>query len=299
MNEKKAKEAVVAMFREATPEDPAAPIEQWRAGFEDMAAKIELPPGLDIQPIEIDGIPCIRVTAPGAVEGRVVVHFHSGGYVMGSANAYREFGGRLSAATKAPVILPDYRLAPENPYPAAAEDGLAIYKWVLNNYDPKDFLLSGDSAGGGLCFSTLLNARDNGLPMPAGAIGIAPLLDLAGEGDSADIDTDPLIARELIVGMGQVYIGDRDPHEHPLASPLWGEHHGLPPVFLLASSTEALRDDAVRMAVSIAKAKGKVRLSLHDDLVHIWTFFPSLKASAEAMSEIAHFAAARFADTAD
>ncbi len=294
MTEAEARARVIAMFREATPEAVDAPIEVYRKGFEDMADKIPLPDNLVIDHLEIDEVPCIKVSAPGASAERLVVHFHSGGYVMGSARAYREFGGRLSAATKAPVILPDYRLAPEHPYPAALEDGLKVYKWCIANHRPEKFLLSGDSAGGGLCMATLMNARDLGLPLPCGALGIAPLLDLAGEGNSANIDTDPLIARDLIVGMGKVYIGDIDPHEEPSASPLWGDHAGLPPIMLLASSTEALRDDAVRMAVSIAEAKGKVRLSLHDDLVHIWTFFPFLEATREAMDEIANFAEARF-----
>lgn len=296
MSDEAAKAQVLAMFREATPEAPDAPIEQWRVGFEEMAAKIPLPSDLVIEPLTLDGVPCLKVTAPGARADRLVVHFHSGGYVMGSPTAYREFAGRLSRATKAPVILPDYRLAPENPYPAAADDGLTVYKWCLANHGPDKLIMSGDSAGGGLCMSTLMNARDRGLPMPAGGIGIGPLLDLAGEGGSANIDTDPLIGRDLIVGMGSVYIGTIDPHEHPLASPLWGQHHGLPPILLIASSTEALRDDSVRMATSIAEAKGRVRLSLHHDQIHIFPFFPMLQAATEAMNEIANFAEACLAD---
>lgn len=296
MSDEAAKAQVLAMFREATPEATDAPIEQWRVGFEEMAAKIPLPSDLVIEPLDIDGVPCLKVTAPGARADRLVVHFHSGGYVMGSPTAYREFAGRLSRATKAPVILPDYRLAPENPYPAAAEDGLTVYQWCLANHGPGKLIMSGDSAGGGLCMATLMNARDRGLPMPAGGMAIGPLLDLAGEGDSANIDTDPLIQRELIVGMGAVYIGDIDPHDHPLASPLWGKHHGLPPILLMASSTEALRDDSVRMATSIAKAKGRVRLSLHDDQIHIFPFFPMLQAATEAMNEIADFVEACLGD---
>ncbi|MGD9472714.1 MAG: alpha/beta hydrolase [Novosphingobium sp.] len=296
MSDEAAKAEVLAMFRAATPEANDAPIEQWRAGFEAMAAKIPLPSAVAIEALECGGVPCLKVTAPGARADRLVVHYHSGGYVMGSANAYREFAGRLSKATNAPVILPDYRLAPENPYPAAADDGLAVYEWALAQTGADNLLLSGDSAGGGLCMATLMNARDRGLALPVGGIGIGPLLDLAGEGGSANIETDPLIARELIVGMGAVYIGERDPHDHPLASPLWGQHHGLPPILLMASSTEALRDDSVRMATSIAEAKGRVRLSLYDDQIHIFPFFPMLQAAGEAMNEIADFASACFGE---
>jgi len=181
-------------------------------------------------------------------------------------------------------------------YPAAAEDALTVYEWCLKSFDSSKLMLTGDSAGGGLCMATLMNIRDKGLPAPTCGVPISPLLDLAGEGDSANIETDPLINRDLIVGMGQVYIGQTDPHDIPQASPLWGEHHDLPPVLLLVSSTEALRDDSVRMAASIGRAKGKVRLSMHPDVIHIWTFFPFLDATREAMEEIRAFANEHFSN---
>ncbi len=296
MTEQEAKARSVALFREATPAANDAPITEWRTGFEALAAKLGLPAELAIETCTVGGVPCIKVTAPGVATDRLVIHFHSGGYVMGSATAYREFAGRLSAATGAPVLLADYRLAPEHPYPAPVEDALAVYLAITAEMDPARILLSGDSAGGGLCMATLLNLRDRGLPLPAGGIGICPLLDLAGEGDSADILSDPLIGRDLIVGMGKVYIGDIDPHEHPLASPLWGQHHELPPIYLCASASEALRDDAVRMAKSIEAAGGKVKLSLVEDYVHIWTFFPFLEASATTLGEIGAFAQDCWAD---
>ena len=286
MTEQEAKERSVALFLESMPATNDAPMAEWRSGFEEMAAKLGLPADLAIELVTVGGVPCIRVTAPGVAANRLVIHFHSGGYVMGSANAYREFAGRLSAATGAPVLLPEYRLAPEHPFPAPVEDALAVYRAVTALMDPARILLSGDSAGGGLCMATLLNIRDKGLQLPAGGIGICPLFDLAGEGDSADIPTDPLIDRDLIVSMGKVYIGDIDPHEHPLASPLWGKHHGLPPIYLTASASEALRDDAVRMAQSIEAAGGKVRLSLVDGYVHMWTFFPFVEAAARTLDEI-------------
>ncbi len=296
MDEEAAKALSVAMFKEGTPADHDAPISEWRDGFEAMAAKLGLPADLVIESLTIGGVPCIKVTAPGTDAARLVVHFHSGGYVMGSANAYREFAGRLSAATGAPVLLPDYRLAPEHPYPAPVEDALAVYRALIAAHDPGSLLLSGDSAGGGLCLATLMNLRDLGVPLPAGGIGIAPLLDLAGEGGSANIPSDPLINRDLIVGMGKVYIGEIDPHEHPLASPLWGNPAGLPPIYLTASNSEALRDDSVRMAAKIEAAGGTVTLSLVDGYVHIWTFFPFIGAAATTLNEIGDFARTCWAD---
>ena len=286
MGEEEAKARSVALFREATPLANDAPIGEWRAGFEAMAAKFELPDDLVIEPAVVGDVPCIKVTAPGASLDRLIVHFHSGGYVMGSATAYREFAGRLSRATGAPVLLPDYRLAPEHPYPAAIDDAMAVYRALIVEHDPARIILSGDSAGGGLCMATLLAIRDQGLPNPAGGIGISALLDLAGEGDSANIASDPLIDRDLIVNMGKVYIGEIDPHDHPLCSPLWGQHGGLPPIYLTASASEALRDDALRMARSIEAAGGAVEMTLVEGYVHIWTFFPFLAASATTLREI-------------
>ena len=290
VTEEEAKARSVEMFREATPWAHDAPISAWREGFEGMAARIPLPEDLAIEAVSLGGVPCLRVSAPGARVDRLIVHFHSGGYVMGSPHAYREFAGRLSRASGASVLLPDYRLAPEHPYPGAVEDAMAVYRALLVESDPAGIILSGDSAGGGLAMACLLSIRDEGLPLPAGGVGICPLLDLAGEGDSANIPSDPLINRDLIVGMGKVYIGEIDPHAHPLASPLWGQHHGLPPIYLTASASEALRDDVVRMAKSIEAAGGTVRLSLVEGYVHIWTFFPFIAAAGRTLEEIAAFA---------
>jgi acetyl esterase/lipase len=156
--------------------------------------------------------------------------------------------------------------------------------------------MSGDSAGGGLAIATLLALRDAGTPLPAGAFAISPLLDLAGEGDSMSLNAgrDPLIDRKMVVDMGKVYIGDIDPHEHPHASPLWGRHHDLPPLLLLASTSEVLRDDAVRLQASVAKAGGRATLSLAEEMVHVWTLFPFLSQTTRSMEMIGSFVRERW-----
>jgi epsilon-lactone hydrolase len=273
------------------------PISEWRRLFEEMGDTFDIPDDALIEPVDADGVPCLKVTMPGASPTKLGIHYHSGGYVMGSARAYREFGCRLSSATRATVLLPDYRLAPENPYPAAADDALTVYRWAARQWQAKDILVSGDSAGGGLCLATLMALRDAGDPPPAGGIAISPLLDLAGEGESCETnkDRDPLIDRNMIVSMGQVYIGELDPHEHPRASPLWGKHHGLPPLFLTVSDSEVLRDDVVRLAASVTAAGGSARTSYPDGLVHIWTIFPFLPEAEASLAEIGAFARQRLA----
>lgn len=289
----------VELFRIATPE-PSAPISAWREGFEEMCAGFPVPDDAIVEEIDLGGVPGLRVVAASVAgeEGkRAVLHFHSGGYVMGSAGGYRNFAERLSRVCDAAVIVPDYRLAPDHPYPAAVDDALAAYRACLERYGPERLIVTGDSAGGGLAIATMIAARDGGLPLPLAVAAISPLLDLAGEGESTrTLDgIDPLITQEMIVEMGKVYIEDRDPHEHPLASPLWGRHDGLPPMFLTASAAEVLRDDAVRLAESVRRAGGEVEIALPDGMVHIWTLFPFLEEAKRTMGEVGRFVRRHFA----
>lgn len=286
----------VRLFVAATP-PVGAPIADWRAGFEGLAANFEVPDDAIIESVDSDGVPGLLVMAPGSDRADVVIHFHSGGYVQGSARSYRNFAYRLSAVTGAAVIVPDYRLAPEHPYPAAVDDALIVYRWALRTWAPARIVVSGDSAGGGLAMATLLALRDAGDPRPVAGFAISPLLDLAGEGESAlsNSETDPLIDQNMIVEMGKVYIGDIDPHEHPYCSALWGTHQDLPPLLLLASETETLRDDAVRFAAAVEDAGGAVRVSLAPGMIHIWTFFPFLDQAAESLAEIGSFVRDAFA----
>jgi epsilon-lactone hydrolase len=289
-----AHDRAVALFKETIP-GVDAPIDDWRKLFEAMCAQFPVPPEAKIEAVDADGVPCLKVAMPGAAADRLVIHYHSGGYVMGSAHAYREFGCRLSAATGATVLLADYRLAPDFPYPAAADDALTVYRWATKHWAAAKIVVSGDSAGGGLCLATLMSVRDAGGPMPAGGVAISPLLDLAGEGASCQTNAgkDPLIDKNMIVSMGQVYIGDIDPHTIPRASPTWGKHHGLPPLFLTVSATEVLLDDVTRLAASVEAAGGSAQVSLPDGLIHIWTIFPFLPEAEASLAEIGAFVRAR------
>ena len=288
----------VELFKATVPGGDA-PFTEWRQLFEEMCGSFALPSDAVIEPVDADGVPCLKVAVTGADPAKLVIHYHSGGYVMGSANAYREFACRLSEVTGATVLLPDYRLAPENPYPAAADDGLTVYNWAVRHWEPSSIIVSGDSAGGGLCLATLMAVRDAGGPNPAGGVAISPLLDLAGEGQSCETnrDVDPLIDQNMIVTMGKVYIGEIDPHQHPSASPLWGKHHGLPPLFLTVSNSEVLRDDVVRLAASVEAAGGSATTSYPEGLIHIWTIFPFLPEAQASMAEIGRFARQRLAMT--
>lgn len=281
----------VGMFVTATPA-VGAPISDWRDGFEAMCATFDLPDDAVVEEVLLGGVPGRKVTAPGAAtDGRVIVHFHSGGYVMGSSQAYRNFAYRLSVASGVPVIVPDYRLAPEHPFPSPVEDAVACYRALLADVAPTDIVISGDSAGGGLAMALLLAIKEEGLPLPAAGFAISPLLDLAGTGESyvSNADSDPLIDRTMAVEMGKVYIGDLDPTVTPLASALYGDHAGLPPLLLLASNSEVLRDDAARLAASVREQGGEATLITPEGMVHIWTLFPFLPQAAVSMADVGGF----------
>lgn len=281
----------VAMFVAATP-PVDAPISDWRDGFEAMCANFEVPADAVVDEVVLGGVPGRKVSAPDAVtDGRLVLHFHSGGYVMGSSQAYRSFAYRISEAAGVPVVVPDYRLAPESPFPAAVEDGLACYRALLDEVAPADIIVSGDSAGGGLAMALLLAIKDAGLPMPGAAFAISPLLDLAGTGESQETNhgIDPLIDQTMVVEMGKVYIGDLDPAQTPHASALYGDLSGLPPLLLLASDSEVLRDDAVRFAAKAVASGGQAEVSTPPGMVHIWTLFPFLPQAGESVREIGQF----------
>lgn len=285
---------VVQMFVEATP-PVTAPIEDWRAGFEGMAANFDVPEDGEYEPVTSGSVPGLLVTAPGASDAKLVIHFHSGGYVQGSSKAYRNFAFRLSRVSGATVLVPDFRLAPEAIFPAAVDDASEVYDWALQTWGSEAIAISGDSAGGGLAMALLLKIRDEGKPQPAAGVGISPLLDLAGEGDESNVN-DPLIDKNMVVSMGKVYIGEIDPHEHPYCSPLWGTHEKLPPLLVLASTTETLRDDSARFVASVKAAGGQAELSLAPGMIHIWTFFPFLEQAEKSMAEIGAFLKERLQD---
>jgi monoterpene epsilon-lactone hydrolase len=286
-------ERVVVMWKDSVPLQEAPTPLDWRREFEALCAKFPLPDDIEVEEVDVDGVPSLWVNAPGASSDRVLLHFHSGGYVMGSPTGYREFGYRLSRAADARVLLPDYRLAPDHPFPAPVEDAVKVYRWLAAREDPSRIVTVGDSAGGGLNLATLISLRDAGDKLPAAAVCISPLTDLAGEGESYSNfpDRDPVISAELAVGMGIVYMGEGvDPKQTPLASPLYADHHDLPPLLVIAGDAEALRDDSTRLAEKVRAAGGQIELIVEDDMLHIFPLFATiLPEGREAFERIGRF----------
>lgn len=254
------------------------------------------PSGSLVTPVDAGGSPAGWVTPTGKRSSAVIYYLHGGGYVFGAMDTYRDILGRLTRLTGARALWLDYRLAPECPFPAAVDDALAGYRWLLaQGVNPHDIIFAGDSAGGGLALATLLAARDAGLPLPAGATLLSPWTDLTGESATAisRAAVDVMLVGSGIAHGGRRYLAGADPR-HPLASPLFADLHGLPPLLIHVGEAETLLDDSRMLAERARAAGGEVTLHIWEGMFHVFPIFPSLLPEArKAVDEMASFILAR------
>lgn len=273
---------------------PPANVQELRARIDASMGNLPLAEGTSAKEIDAGGVPAIVVTRDAGQDDPTFLYFHGGGYRIASALAYRSYGSHLASACKARVVLVDYRLAPENPFPAAVEDAVASYKWLLDDGVPANrIILGGDSAGGGLTAALLLAAKQQGLPLPAGAVCLSPWVDLTITADSYDTrkDTDKMFGREAALAARELYLGDHDPTD-PLASPVFGEWSGMPPLLIQVGDTESLLDDAARLAATAAAAGVDVEHHVYPDMPHVWQLnYPAYPEAVDAVNEIAAFIA--------
>lgn len=233
-------------------------------------------------------IPVEWVSCGRAERRRIILYLHGGAYLMGSPRTHRSITAMLARLTGMRVMVPDYRLAPEHPAPAAVEDALAAYATLLaQGYAPGDIALAGESAGGGLVFAMLLMAQAKGYPPPGCVVAFSPWVDLAHTGTSirTNAATEAMLPAERVDEVARYYIGDSDPRD-PLISPLYGSFTAPPPAFITVGETEILRDDAFRMAETLRAAGGEVELQGIPGVPHAWQFFgphlPEARVSMEA-----------------
>ncbi|MCB1614757.1 MAG: alpha/beta hydrolase [Pseudomonadales bacterium] len=241
----------------------------------DRAARhIPDPPDyIDLKKQTIEGLSCLWVKARGAEPQKIVFYLHGGGYIFCSAHTtHKDILWRISQESRCTVLAVDYRLAPENPYPAALEDAVSIYQWLLNQgYKPEHMAIAGDSAGGGLTYGTVLKIRDMGLPLPAATVTMSPWTDLAITGESVitNLKKDVLIPGDGLGEGADYYLNGADPRT-PYASPLYGDATGMPPTLIQVSKDEVLLDDSRRLAAKYREAGIAVELELWDGLPHVW-----------------------------
>jgi monoterpene epsilon-lactone hydrolase len=273
-------------------------VQETRANFEQMSALFPVAADITRESVSAGGVKAEWVTAPGADAGRAVLYLHGGGYVIGSINTHRDLAARISRAAKARVLVIDYRLAPEHPFPAAVEDSVAAYRWMLaQGLKPSRIAVAGDSAGGGLTVATLVAIRDAKLALPAAGVCLSPWIDLEGLGDSMKTKAavDPMVQKEPLVQMAAHYLQGKDPRT-PLAAPLYADLAGLPPLLVQVGTAETLLDDSTRLAERARKAGVKVTLQPWENMIHVFQLFaPMLDEAQQAIDKIGEFVRANAA----
>lgn len=273
----------------ALPPGADVTLAQRRQGMEKVAFKVA--DDIAVEQVAVAGRPAEWVRAPELRRQYALLYLHGGGYVMGSPNTHRSLAGEISRAAQAAVLLVDYRLAPEYPFPAAVEDGVASYRWLLaQGFAPRALAIAGDSAGGGLTVATLVSARDQDLPLPAAAVCISPWSDLTCSNDSyrTRAEADPMVTPD-IVNMAHLYLQGTDP-KHPYASPNFADLRSLPPLLIHVGRDEVLLDDAIKLHEK-ARADGvHSTLEIWDDMIHVWhAFHPMLPEGKQAIARVGAF----------
>ena len=272
-------------------------IEEIRAGWEKFAASFVPAADLSFKPDVAGGVAAEWVTAPGSDPSRVVLYLHGGGYTIGSIASYRSYTGRLARATQSRLLSVGYRLAPEHPFPAALDDAVSSYHWLLDQgISPSRISVVGDSAGGGLALSMAIAIRDAGAPTPASIVAIGPSTDLAKEGASMKerAHLDPIVTYESSMAHALRYVGPRGNLKHPLASPLYADLRGLPPLLIMVETHEALFDDSTRFAAKAEAAGVEVQLDVWEEMIHVWPFFADiLPEGRQAIDKIGDYIKAR------
>jgi monoterpene epsilon-lactone hydrolase len=248
--------------------------------------------GVRLIQVEVGDIPCEWVVAPGADPDLRLLYLHGGGWVSGSGGNYLPLAADVSVAAKCAVLLPDYRLAPEHRFPAGLEDCVAAHDWLIANGPSgpgpaKATFIAGDSAGGNLTLATLLALRDRKLTLPAGGIAISAATDFTLASESLKTVDDPIISARTMPEFRDRYLEKSDPR-NPLASPVFGDYRGIPPLLIQVGEHEMLRDDSIRVAEKAAADGIPVKLEVWPGMVHVFQI-RRLPESRVAIEHIADF----------
>jgi len=252
---------------------PGRSLAATRRQFAMMGRFVPRPPrGTATIALDAGGVPADSIATPASRADRHVLYLHGGAFYVGSPALYRDFTWRIADAARARVLCIDYRLAPEHPFPAAVDDAVTAYRWLLQGgATPAQVAFVGDSAGGGLTFAALMRLRDEGTPLPAAAVAISPWTDLALTGASlrANAAAEAMLAVEILPSAVAQYLAGADPR-HPHASPIYGNASRLPPMLILTGSDDVLLDDAMRMADAMRKAGCDVEAEVWPRMFHAW-----------------------------
>jgi acetyl esterase/lipase len=284
-------DSLIALFR-SQPQAEGNDIGTAREGFEKLGQFLGGAPDATVEKVDAGGVPAAWVAAPGIDDARTILYLHGGGYVIGSINTHLRLAYDLSAAASARVLLIDYRLAPEHPFPAAVDDATAAWRWLIaKGHDPKRIAIAGDSAGGGLSIATAVNLRDKRLGLPGCVVGISPWVDMEGSGHSMTTraEQDPMVQKPGLLWFAGLYLKGANP-KSPLAAPLYADLKGLPPMLIQVGTAETLLDDALRIAEKLHTAGVETKLAVWPNMLHVWSLFaPKLSEGRDACIEAGAF----------
>jgi monoterpene epsilon-lactone hydrolase len=271
-------------------------LEELRASFTPGDRLHPVPDDVRVGEVTAGGVPAHWLTGPGTDPGRVLLFLHGGGYELGSVRSDGELAARLGRASGMRVLFPEYRLAPEHPFPAAIDDVLAAWRWLRTDQDlsATSLAVAGDSAGGGLAVALLVATRDAGEALPAGAVLMSPTADLTSSGASMTerADQDPISTPAMLRQFAAGYLAGADP-KTPLASPLFAALAGLPPLLIQVGTADLLLSDSERLAAAATQAGVDVTLQIGEGLPHVYQLLLGTPEAAQATEQIGKFLLAR------
>ena len=273
---------------------PNVPVERARQHLETFAKLfLVVSKGVSAESAQLAGIDVDWLRPKGARPDKILLYLHGGAYILGSRRTHRQLVSHMAREAGVTAIMPEYRLAPEHPFPAGIDDAVAVYRALLEaGYLPQDIVISGDSAGGGLTMATLLALRHAGDPLPAAAVLLSPFLDVTGSGESVTTraDIDPWFNPEDLPVVARYYCPDEKEWRNPLVSPVFANVAGLPPMLIQVGDHEILLSDSTRLADGLQDAGVDVELEVWPDMWHVFQFFVGkMPESRQAIVKIAEF----------
>lgn len=259
---------------------------QWEA----EALKDVIPKDIECAEEKPGGVRCLRVRKKSAAKDKVILYLHGGGLISGSAMTHRSLAARLTGYLHIPLLLVDYRLLPENPYPAPLDDALVVYRYLIEeqDYSSENIVLAGDSSGAGLALSLLVKLRDTGVDTPAKAFMLSGAFDatLSGNSMTSNDGKDPMLSFQELIEWRDTYHSEP---AAPLLSPFFADLQNLPPILLLAGDWDLWLSDSERVAEKIAACGGEVDLQVYESMGHVWFMDAGLPDSKSPMSDIKRF----------
>ncbi|TXL72958.1 alpha/beta hydrolase [Vineibacter terrae] len=288
-------EALKSLYRhwsDSLAKNPTMPLDELRRLFDHWGDVTAEPGGVDYIEVDAGGVPALWAVPKGCAQDRVLQCTHGGGYVTGSMYSHRKVYGHFAKAIGCRALILDYRRAPEHVHPAPVDDATTAYRWLLDQgIEPGHIAFTGDSAGGGLAVTTLLRARERGLPMPAATMPLSPWLDMEATSPTfeSNRERDALVQRDIVLVMAGTFLGEGGNRKDPLANPLLGDLKGLPPMLIQVGGDETLLDDSRNLADVARRAGVAVTLETEPHMQHVYHFLAG--AAPEADDAIERLAA--------